>query len=51
MKTNLMTRVGIGDGPNPGPDPDPEIGNVRGTRGGIGEELVAETTNERGIGI
>ena len=46
-----MTPVGIGDGPSPDLGPDLEIGNVRGIREGIGEELAVGRTIEKGIGI
>ena len=50
MKTNLMTPVGTGGGPSPDLGPDLEIGNVRGIREDIGEELSVGGTIERGIG-
>jgi len=51
MKTNPMTPVGIDDGPSLDLGLDLEIGNVRGTREGTGEELVVGRLIGRGNGI
>ena len=51
MKRNLTTPVGTDGDPSLDPGPDPGIGNVRGIRGGIEEDLEVGRTNERGIGM